>query len=105
MREERPAPPQPCRPVRTHTVTATSFFLYFAGRNFYETLRCLDSLQLTLYHQVSTPANWKNGEDCFVLQDLNPATAKYMFPGGFSELRPYYRVVPQPDMEAEGDDL
>jgi alkyl hydroperoxide reductase subunit AhpC len=24
------------------------------GRNFYEPLRCLDSLQLTLYHQVAT---------------------------------------------------
>lgn len=54
---------------------------------------------------MSTPANWKNGDDCFVLQDLNPATAKYMFPGGYAELKPYYRVVPQPDLEAEGDDL
>lgn len=67
------------------------------GRNFYEVLRCLDSLQMTLYHQCATPAHWKNGEDVFILQNLNGAAAKLAFPSGFSELKPYYRVTPQPD--------
>jgi len=33
------------------------------GRNFDEILRAIDSIQLTAKHKVSTPANWKPGED------------------------------------------
>jgi thioredoxin-dependent peroxiredoxin len=36
------------------------------GRNFYEILRALDSLQLTARHQVSTPANWNPGDDVII---------------------------------------
>ena len=71
------------------------------GRNFYETLRCLDSLQLTLFHQVATPANWKQGEDCFVLPSMNSEEAKECFPEGYTELKPYHRVTPQPGHEVD----
>ena len=38
-------------------------FVYpsYVGRNFFEILRCVDALQLTMYHKVATPANWKQG--------------------------------------------
>ena len=36
------------------------------GRNFHEILRVLDSIQLTAMHQVSTPANWKPGDEVII---------------------------------------
>ena len=71
------------------------------GHNFYETLRCLDSLQLALFHQVATPGNWKCGEDVFVLPSMNQDEAKLCFPQGFSEAKPYMRITPQPDVQRE----
>jgi alkyl hydroperoxide reductase subunit AhpC len=71
------------------------------GHNFYETLRCLDSLQLALFHQVATPGNWKAGEDVFVLPSMNQDEAKLCFPQGFSEAKPYMRLTPQPDVQRD----
>jgi hypothetical protein len=48
--------------------------------------------------QVSTPANWQNGQDCFVLPSMSSEMAKKCFPHGVSEMKPYYRVTPQPDV-------
>ena len=36
------------------------------GRNFLELLRVIDSLQLTAKHSVSTPADWKAGDDVII---------------------------------------
>ncbi|HET6612648.1 MAG TPA: peroxiredoxin, partial [Kofleriaceae bacterium] len=36
------------------------------GRNWNEVLRVIDSVQLTHNHAVSTPANWKPGEDVII---------------------------------------
>jgi alkyl hydroperoxide reductase subunit AhpC len=67
------------------------------GRNFPEILRVLDSLQLTDSHQVATPVNWKDGDDCVIVPSLSDADAKPKFPKGWKALRPYLRLTPQPN--------
>lgn len=66
------------------------------GRNFDEVIRVIDSLQLTAKHQVATPVNWENGEDVIIVPALDTAAAKEKFPGGWNEVKPYLRIVPQP---------
>jgi len=67
------------------------------GRNFQEILRVLDSLQLTANYSVSTPADWKDGEDVIIAPAINDEDAKKKFPKGFKALRPYLRLTPQPN--------
>ncbi len=66
------------------------------GRNFAELLRVIDSLQLTAKYSVATPANWKHGEDVIIVPSVSNEDAKKKFPGGWRELKPYLRLVPQP---------
>ena len=66
------------------------------GRNFYELLRVIDSLQLTAYHKVATPANWKNGEDVVVSPAIPTDEAKILFTKGVEEIKPYLRMTPDP---------
>jgi alkyl hydroperoxide reductase subunit AhpC len=66
------------------------------GRNFDEILRAIDSLQLTARHSVSTPVNWKPGEDVVIGGNLTDEAAKAKFPGGWKEPKPYIRIVRQP---------
>ena len=66
------------------------------GRNFDEVVRVLDSLQLTAKHRVSTPANWKQGEDVIIAGSVSDDEAKKIWPQGFKAPRPYIRIVPQP---------
>jgi thioredoxin-dependent peroxiredoxin len=66
------------------------------GRNFDEVLRVIDSLQLTANHKVSTPANWKQGEDVIIAGSVNDEQAKELF-GEWEAPKPYIRIVPQPD--------
>jgi alkyl hydroperoxide reductase subunit AhpC len=65
------------------------------GRNFDEVLRVIDSLQLTANHKVSTPAQWKPGEDVIIAGSVSNDEAKELF-GEWEEPKPYIRVVPQP---------
>ncbi|HST14662.1 MAG TPA: peroxiredoxin [Gaiellaceae bacterium] len=65
------------------------------GRNFDEVLRVIDSLQLTATHKVSTPANWKHGEDVIIAGSVNDEQAKELF-GTWDAPKPYIRIVPQP---------
>lgn len=67
------------------------------GRNFSEILRVIDSLQLTDQYQVSTPVDWKQGDDVVISPAIqDPAELKQKFPKGFKELRPYLRMTPPP---------
>jgi alkyl hydroperoxide reductase subunit AhpC len=66
------------------------------GRNFDEVLRVLDSLQLSSQHRVSTPVNWKQGEDVIIAGSVSDEEAKKQYPGGWKAPRPYLRIVPQP---------
>jgi alkyl hydroperoxide reductase subunit AhpC len=66
------------------------------GRNFHELLRVIDSLQLTAYHKVATPANWKHGEDVVVSPSIPTDEAKNIFTKGVEEIKPYLRMTPDP---------
>ena len=67
------------------------------GRNFDEILRIIDSLQLTANYSVATPANWKDGDDCLVVPAVSDEEAKTKFPKGFTSVKPYLRITPQPN--------
>jgi len=66
------------------------------GRNFDEVVRVLDSIQLTAKHKVSTPANWKPGEDVIISGSVSDEEAKRVYPDGWRAPRPYLRIVSQP---------
>ena len=66
------------------------------GRNFDEIVRVLDSLQLTAKHKVSTPVNWRPGDDVIIPAAMPDEEAKAKFPDGWTTLRPYLRVGRQP---------
>lgn len=68
------------------------------GRNFNEILRVIDSLQLTDNYSVATPVNWTDGGDCVILPSIkDPEELKQKFPKGYTQLKPYLRMTPQPD--------
>ncbi len=68
------------------------------GRNFDEILRVIDSLQLTDNYSVATPANWQEGNDCVIVPTIkDPEELKQKFPKGYTVLKPYLRMTPQPN--------
>lgn len=70
------------------------------GRNFHEILRVIDSLQLTDHHKVATPANWTHGDDVVIVPSLqDEAELKQRFPKGYTAVKPYLRLTPQPNLE------
>jgi alkyl hydroperoxide reductase subunit AhpC len=66
------------------------------GRNFDEVLRVIDSLQLTAKHKVSTPVNWKQGDEVIIAGSVSDDEAKKTYPNGWKSPKPYIRIVPQP---------
>lgn len=67
------------------------------GRNFQEILRVIDSLQLTANYSVATPADWKEGEDVVVVPAIKTEDIHAKFPKGFTAVKPYLRLTPQPN--------
>jgi alkyl hydroperoxide reductase subunit AhpC len=65
------------------------------GRNFDEILRVIDSMQLTAKHRVSTPANWKQGDDVIIAGTVSNEEADKIFPG-YKTVKPYLRTAAQP---------
>jgi alkyl hydroperoxide reductase subunit AhpC len=65
------------------------------GRNFDEVLRVIDSLQLTASNKVSTPANWRQGEDVIISGSVSDDEARELF-GDWESPKPYIRIIPQP---------
>lgn len=66
------------------------------GRNFDEVLRLLESCQLTAKHAVATPVNWKPGQDVIIPTSVSDEQARAKYPGGWTTVKPYLRVVAQP---------
>ncbi|MFZ4667636.1 MAG: peroxiredoxin [Prochlorotrichaceae cyanobacterium] len=81
-----------------HKLRLTLTYPPSTGRNFDEILRVIDSLQLTDNYQVATPVNWKQGEDCVVVPSISTEAAKEKFPKGVTEVKPYLRMTPQPNL-------
>ncbi len=69
------------------------------GRNFDEIIRVIDSLQLTEYHKVATPANWNHGDEVVISPSISSEEAKGIFTKGFREVKPYLRLTPQPNID------
>lgn len=67
------------------------------GRNFDEILRVLDSMQLTARHRVATPVNWQDGEKVIIVPAVSDEDAAKIYPDGWETLKPYLRLVPQPE--------
>lgn len=68
------------------------------GRNFQEILRVIDSLQLTTYHSVATPADWEYGQDVVILPSIPDDQIPEKFPKGYRRIKAYLRLTPQPDL-------
>ncbi|KAI9243637.1 thioredoxin-like protein [Sporodiniella umbellata] len=66
------------------------------GRNFDEILRVIDSLQLGDQHRITTPGNWKKGDDVIVHPSVSTEEAHHLFPKGVKVIKPYLRLTPSP---------
>jgi alkyl hydroperoxide reductase subunit AhpC len=66
------------------------------GRNFQEIIRALDALQLSSEFSISTPVDWKKGEEVIVANSLSDSEAKKKFPKGIRVVKSYLRYTPQP---------
>ena len=70
------------------------------GRNFQEILRVVDSLQLADRCGVATPADWRQGDDCLIPEEVPAHEVARRYPLGSVEIKPYLRYTPEPDRRA-----
>ncbi len=77
-------------------IKAMLIYPMVAGRNFDEVLRLLDALQLNAKYTVATPVNWRPGDDVIIPPAVTDEQAAAKYPGGWKTLKPYLRVIPQP---------
>ena len=103
------------RPQASDTVTVRSVYVIgpdhrlklsptdpaSTGRNFAKALRVIDSLQVTARPSVATPADRKAREDVIIVSSVTAEQAWGKFPGGWTTVKPYLRVVPQPGIPPE----
>lgn len=83
-----------------HKLRLTLTYPASTGRNFDELLRVIDSLQLTDKFSVATPANWRDGEDVVIAPALqDPDDLARRFPKGYTVVKPYLRLTPQPNKD------
>jgi alkyl hydroperoxide reductase subunit AhpC len=54
-------------------------------------------LQLTAKYKVATPANWTDGDDVIIGAAVSDDEAKTLFPQGWKTVKPYLRVLSQPN--------
>jgi thioredoxin-dependent peroxiredoxin len=47
---------------------------------------------------VTTPVNWTDGKPVIIAPSVSNEEARQRFPGGWTELKPYLRVVEQPPL-------
>ena len=78
-------------------IKATLTYPMNTGRNFDEVLRLLDSCQLTAKHMLATPVNWQQGQDVIIPPSVSNEQAAAQYPNGWKTLKPYLRLVPQPN--------
>jgi alkyl hydroperoxide reductase subunit AhpC len=67
------------------------------GRNVDEVPRLLDFCQLTAKHTVATPVNWRPGQDVIIPPAVSDEQAVAKYPNGWKTVKPYSRVVAQPN--------
>ena len=48
-------------------------------------------------HQVATPVNWKKGDDVVIPPAISDEQANDKYPGGYTTLKPYLRLVKTPE--------
>lgn len=80
------------------TIKLTITYPASTGRNFFEVLRVIDSLQLTSKHSLATPANWQPGEEAIVVPAVSTEDALKRFPN-LKIVKPYLRYTPVPEQE------
>jgi alkyl hydroperoxide reductase subunit AhpC len=81
------------------TIKAMLIYPMSTGRNFDEVLRLIDALQLTTKHKVSTPVNWKPGEDVVIAGAVSDEEARTLHPHGWKNVTPYMRLTRQPGLD------